>query len=229
MEPEADCGQERHGGGVREPGAPEESLLTEPRRDRVESLLPIDLEIEERVEEVEAGDPERDRAAEGPRLPRRAARDRDPGADGGGPVEGAEPEVAEPGPALQVRVDDEGHDRDWPEPADDRVQLEDGDEEERKRGRAEGGDLAAAEESGWELARGSARIARVDRGIDQPVQAHRQRAGPDHREGDPDEIVRGRNPTDAEQRADVGERQREDRVLDLDERCKAPRVRDRRR
>ena len=55
------------------------------------------------------------------------------------------------------------------------------------------------------------------RGVDQPVQRHRQRTRADHREGDPEQVVRRRNIADGQERADVGERQREDRVLELDE------------
>ena len=51
---------------------------------------------------------------------------------GASPSERAEPEVAEPRDALQVRVDDEEHDRDRPEPAHERVELEDGDEEDAR-------------------------------------------------------------------------------------------------
>ena len=63
---------------------------------------------------------------------------------------GASPSTApshrwhEPRDPLQVRVDDEADDRDRPEPAHDRVELPDGDEEDRERRGAEGDDLATA-------------------------------------------------------------------------------------
>src|SRR5690349_23966578 len=144
-------------------------------------------------------------------------RDRHPGADRREAVGGAEPEVAEPREALQVRVHDEHRDRDRPQVVRLRRELEDGDEEERERGRAEEDDLGDGQLPARELAAGGARVARVDTGIDEPVERHRERAGPDHRERDPDEIVRGRRLADGEERADVRERQREDGVLDLDE------------
>ena len=101
------------------------------------ALLAVDLDVEQRVEEVEAGNPERDRAAQRPRLPGNRPGDRRPGADRREPVDRAEPEVAEPGPALQVRVDHEAGDRDRPEPVDERVELEDRHEEDGERRDAE--------------------------------------------------------------------------------------------
>src|SRR5439155_25591950 len=97
--------------------------LAEAHRDRRQPLRAVDLEVEQRIEQVEPGHPERDGAAERPRLPRDRAGDRRPGPDRGEPVDRPEPEVAEPGPALQVRVDDEARDRDRPEPVDKRVEL----------------------------------------------------------------------------------------------------------
>ena len=134
--------------------------------------------------------------------------------------------MAQPGVALQVRVDHEAGDRNRPEPAADRSQLPDGDQEDRQRSPAERPDLRLRQCPGGELARGGARVPRVELGVDQPVQRHRERAGADHRERDPDEIVRGRDPLDAEERAHVREREREERVLDLDEPRKADRHRD---
>ena len=63
----------------------------------------------------------------------------------------------------------------------------------------------------------------VDPRVDQPVQRHRERAGADHRDRDPEQVVRRRDAVDREERADVGERQREDRVLDLDQAREEPR------
>ena len=45
--------------------------------------------------------------------------------------------MAEPGEPLQVGVDHEAGNGDRPEPADDRVELEDGDEEDQQRGNTE--------------------------------------------------------------------------------------------
>src|SRR4029434_1329060 len=44
------------------------------------------------------------------------------------------------------------------------------------------------------------------------------------RNGDPEQVVRARHAVDGEEGADVGEGQREDRVLELDERGDAPRI-----
>src|SRR5206468_1035325 len=126
--------------------------LAEADGDRLQALLAVDLQIEQRVEAVEAGHPERDRAAEGPRLPRDRSRDRRPGTDRRKSVDRPQPEVAEPGPALQVRVDDEAGDREWPEPMHEWVELEDRDQEDDERGDAEGDDRRGREQSGRQLA-----------------------------------------------------------------------------
>src|SRR5207248_551368 len=131
------------------------------------------------------------------------------------PVDGAQPEVAKPREPLQVRVDGERRDRNRPEPANNVRELEDGDEEERERGGAEERDLRRREQAARELTAGRAWVARVDLRVDQPVQPHRERAGADHRERDPEEVVRRRYAVDRQEGADVREREREDGVLDL--------------
>ena len=187
-------------------------------RPRVQPLCAVDLQVEERVEEVEARHPQRDRGAEGPRLPRQLARDRHPGADRRQAVDRAQPEVAEPGRPLQVRVDHEGRDRDRPEPAHDGVELPDGDQEDHERQDAERDHLPGPQAPARELPCRGPWVPRVDAGVHQPVQRHGQRAGAHHRDRDPDEIVGARDGVHCEEGADVRERQREDRVLDLDER-----------
>jgi hypothetical protein len=98
----------------------------------VQALCPVDLGVEEGVEEVETGDPARDRAAERPRLPGQVATNRDPCPHRGEPIDGAEPKVGEPGDALEVRVYDKAGHRNRPEPAADRVELPDGNQEDRQ-------------------------------------------------------------------------------------------------
>ncbi len=78
----------------------EDAALAEADRPRVQALGAVVLEVEERVEEVEAGHPERDRAAERPRLPRQLAGHRRPRADRREAERRAEPLVAEPGDAA---------------------------------------------------------------------------------------------------------------------------------
>ena len=111
--------------------------LAEAGHPGVQPLLAIDIDVEERVEEIEAGDPRGDRGAERPRLPRQLALDRCPGADRRKPVDRAEPEVAEPREPLQVRIDDERDHRHGREPAHERVELPDGDEVDDERHDAE--------------------------------------------------------------------------------------------
>ncbi len=228
VEPDADGGQQHDRAKVEQPCAPEDAALAEANRHRLKPLLTIDVQIEQRVEEVEARDPERDRAAEGPGLPRQLALDRSPGADRRQAVDGPEPQVAEPRPALQVRVDHEPDDGDRPEPVHQRVELVDGNEEQRERAGAEEHHLRLREQPRRELAPRRARVARVQAGVDQAVQSHRQRAGTDHRDRDPEQVVRARGSVHGEERPDVRERQREDRVLELDERVEPPRIRDQR-
>src|SRR3989442_15148409 len=104
-------------------------------------LRAIDLDVEERVEEIEAGDPERHRGTEHPRFPGQMVRNRDPRADRCESVDSAEPEVAEPGPALEVGVDDEARDGDRPQQVRQRCELPDRYEEERERRSTERGHL----------------------------------------------------------------------------------------
>ena len=132
--------------------------------------------------------------------------------------------MAEPREALEIRVDHETCDRDRPQPADDRVELEAREEVQRERQRAERRHLHARERP-----RGSSRPA--VRGLRASISASMSRFSPiasepraDHRERDPEQVVCRRHVVDGQERADVRERQREDRVLDLDERGEAPRV-----
>ena len=165
--------------------AQEDAADPEARRDRVQAFPPVDVDVEERVEEVEAGDPGRDGAPELPGLERQLPRDRDPRAHRREPVDGAQPEMAEPRHALEVRVDDEARNRDRPEPAHDLVQLEDRNEKHDERREAEQPDLRARQQARRQLARRGARVARVELRVDEPVEAHRERSRADHRNGDP--------------------------------------------
>ena len=68
-----------------------------------------------------------------------------------------------------------------------------------------------------QLAVGRPRVPRVDPGVDEAVQRHRERTGSRHRDRDPEQVVRRRDAPHRKERADIGERKREDRVLDLDQ------------
>src|SRR3954447_19494552 len=125
--------------------------------------------------------------------------------------------MAEPGPPLEVRIDDEADERNRPEPATDVRELEARHEIERERERTEDDHLRSRQRTRGELTYRRSRVPRVDLGVDQSVQAHRERAGADHRDSDPDERVRAQYVLDGQERADVRKRQREDRVLDLDQ------------
>ena len=135
--------------------------------------------------------------------------------------------MAEPREPLQVRVDDEQHDRHRPEPAHDRVELEDGDEEDGERERAERRAPAPRESgpagSSREAVRGlrassSASISRLS-----PIASVR---APTIATVIQSQSRAGRDLADGEQHPDVRERQREDRVLELHQRREAARERD---
>src|SRR5207244_5112418 len=106
-----------------EPRTEEGAAHAESRDDRMQTLGTVDVDVEQCVEEVESGHPARDRSAEQPRLPGKVIRDRDPRADGCKTVHDAEPEVAEPREALEVRVDHEAGDGNRPEPVRKRREL----------------------------------------------------------------------------------------------------------
>ena len=224
VEPEPRGGEQRDRAEMVQAGAEEDAALAEAHRPRVQSLLPVVLDVEERVEEVEARHPERDRAAERPRLPRQLAGHRHPRADRREPERDAEPRVAEPGDPLQVRVDDEQHHRHRPEPAHERVELEDGDEEDA-RARARTAPITCARESApagssREAVRGfrassSASISRF-----RPIASVR---APTIATVTQSQSRAGGSLADGEQHPDVRERQREDRVLELHERGEAAR------
>src|SRR5437764_1325396 len=184
-------------------------------RDGVQTLARVDLDVEQRIEEIEPGDPGRDGRAENPCLPRQSAGDRDPTAHRRKAVGDTEQNVTEPGPALQVRVDDEQNERNRPQPANDVRKLKSRNNVYHGRRDTEERDLQAREQTGGQLARGGSRIPRIELRVDQAVESHRRRTRADHRDGDPHEVVRRGNTMDREKRADVGKWQRKDGVLDL--------------
>src|SRR5207244_2962377 len=100
------------------------------------------------------GDPDGHGAPERPRLPRQPSGDRDPRPHRRKAVDRSQPQVAHPREALEVGIDDEAHDRDRPEPADDRVELEARGEVQRERERAERRHLYTREPARWELTGG---------------------------------------------------------------------------
>src|SRR5213595_443278 len=115
VEPQADGDEQCDGARMRKTRPPEELPLAEPRSERMETLFAVDLEVEERVKEVEARNPERNGAAQSPSRPRKSPRDGNPGADRREAVHRAEPSVREPGPTLQVGIDHECRHGDRPE------------------------------------------------------------------------------------------------------------------
>ena len=100
--------------------------------------------------------------------------------------------MAEPGESLQIRVDEEHRHRDRPEPAHDRIELEDREEKHREGGRAEREHLRAREQAARKLTSRGAWIRGVELGVDEPVQRHRQRARPDHGDRHPEHVAPAR-------------------------------------
>src|SRR5579884_1591879 len=96
VEPDADGAEEHERREMQRARACERPTLAEARRPRVQALVAVDLDVEQRVEQVEPGDPCGDRRPERPCLPRERPLDRNPCADGREAVDGAEPEVAQP-------------------------------------------------------------------------------------------------------------------------------------
>ena len=163
--------------------------------------------------------------AERPRLPRQRARHGDPGADRREAEARAQPQVAQPREALEVRVDHEHRDGDRPQPAHDRVELQDRDQEHDKRHRHKSQHLRTSERATRQLAHRRTRVPRIDLGVDEPVQGHRERSRSDHGDGDPNHVREAGPGVDREERPDVCEREREHGVLDANKRRQAARER----
>src|SRR5262249_16448815 len=87
--------------------------------------------------------------------------------------------------------------------------------------------LGPGHDPGRDLTGSGAWVARVELRVDEAVERHRESASSHHGERQPDERTRTGIPVDGEERADVREREREDRVLQLDERREAARQRKR--
>jgi hypothetical protein len=119
-----------------------------------------------------------------------------------------------PRDALEVRVDDEEHHGDRPEPADERIELPHRDEVDGERHHAERRHLQSCQQPGGELPSGGAGVPRVDLRVDEPIQAHRQRSRAGHRHRDPGHGRETGPAVHREQRSHVRERQREDGVLE---------------
>ena len=178
---------------------------------------PVEVEVEDRVDDVEAADPQPDGEEQQPRDGAERPAHRQPRGRRRQAQREAERVVAEPREALGVGIEDEGGQRDGPEVAARLGELERRDDEQRHRHGREEPDLASAQAPGRQLARGRARVARVELGVDQPVERHGRAARPDHGDRDPHQLRPGRHAVRRQKRAGVGEGQRVDAVLDLDE------------
>ena len=191
--------------------------LPERHRDRVQAVPAVEVQVEDGVDDVEAAHPEADGEEQQPRHGAEVAGDREPGGRRSQPQRQTERVVTEPGEALGVGVEDERRQRDRPQVAARLRELERREHQQGDRDEREQPDLAPPEPPGGELSRRRARVARVDLGVDEPVEGHRGAARAHHGHGDPEELRPGRQAVGGKERAGIRERQRVHAVLDLDE------------
>ena len=111
----------------------------------------------------------------------------EPRAHGGDADREAQREMAEPRHPLRERVEDERRDRDGPQHPRLLRQLGHRDEQDGEADGAEREYLPIARRARRQLPGGGARVRRVDVGVDDPVQGHRERPRADHGEQDPAE------------------------------------------
>jgi hypothetical protein len=147
-------------------------------------------------------------------MPKRAGTD--PAAGGGDAVGEAQDPVGGPREALGVGVADQEDERQRGQRQTQRVQQGSGHQHQRRPGGREQPQLPHAEHAARQMTAGGARVAGVDPAIDHAVGRHRACAGADHGGGDPAHGPGARPAAGGQEHGDVGERQREDRVLELD-------------
>src|SRR5450759_4302114 len=169
--------------------SPERRGYSEAHRERVESLLAIDPDVEQPVEEIEAGDPASDPDPKRERRRRKRPANRQPGGEWRQAYSRAQPEVTEPGRPLEIWVDDERRHRYRPQIANDRGQPKRRQNQQHKCREAEERRLPQLKAPARKLAPSRARVSRIDLAIDNPIDPHGQRAGADHGQRDPEKLL----------------------------------------
>ena len=188
----------------------------EARGHRVESSCSIERHVLTGVDQIETSDPhgQREPEHEGRRI--EALTHRHPAARGRDAIGESEDPVRRPGDVLRVGVAHEKDERERRQLEAERIQHPRRHEHERGAGGGQRGELAGSQQSSWQVAPGRARILRVDDAIDHAVGGHRARPRPRHRRRDPRHGPPARPAAGRQHHGDVGKRQREDRVLELD-------------
>src|SRR5262249_8117851 len=148
---DAGPGQEADGGEVEGPREPEGPSRAEARRHGTDAVRPVEVDVEERVEDVEASDPAGHGEPEEDGREPEVAWHGEPGAERGEPDGEPEREVAAPGDALGVRVEREGGHRDGPEPPARARELAHSREEGREGDGGEDRHLGGGQASAREL------------------------------------------------------------------------------
>ena len=188
--------------------------FTETRRQRLNALGAVDREIHQRVHDVEAGDPDGDGGEEQQCRPTDATGDADVGAQRRESVDRAEHEMRDPRDAFAKRIEQHAQAGDRKQFYAERIEhpcrpQQDGEACDDRREHRKGRERAAGER-----APGGARIARVDVAVEVAIGGHRRGACAQHRQRDPAKHGPRWKAAGGDQRADVRERQREERMLD---------------
>ena len=213
--------QARQHGAMQEPRNQQRAGYAQPSRQAEQAGFGIELVILAGVDDIEAGRPEGD----GGGKPKNADIERsahgDPGGGGRDPQGESQNQVRKGGEALGKRISEDDAQRDRGQAEAQRVQLARGQDEDQRRNYDETPREARREQPGGDVAQPGARIAGVDVGVDEAVERHGGRARPDHRDHDPAQLAPQLSAaktavTDGQQRPGQRERQREDRVLELD-------------
>src|SRR5207249_10359839 len=124
----------------------------------------------------------------------------------------------EPREALRVVVADEEDERERRQHEAERVQHPRRDDHQQRAHDRQRAHLARAQEPSWHVPPGRPGIRGVDEAVDDAVRRHGARAAADHRGRHPAERPPARPAAGGEHHGDVGERQGEHRVLELDRR-----------
>ena len=178
---------EGHRRQVQDLGRPQRRGDAEPRRYRVHAVGAVERDVLEGVDDVEAGHPHARAETQQHRAHGELAGDGEPHRRRHDHVDRRQAEVAEPGEAFQVGIEDKGSQGRGPQSLRPLAEVVDGEEKEGQRHGDKEDHLAALQRPHRDGAARGTRIARVDLRVDEAVRRHRHRPPPEHRQGDPAE------------------------------------------
>ena len=195
--------------------------------DAVQTFRPVDGRILTRVNQIESRDPHSDRSPEQPGdRAGQISGHSGPRARGGSAIHNPQPDVAKPGEALGVGVAYQPHHSQRGQQEDKRIEHPGRKQHDSQGNQARSPHAAPADLPRLDGAVGGAGIAGVDLRIDGPIEGHGRGAGRRHGHRNPHELPEQRVPGDGrgqhpallpgQRHADVGERQRKNRVLEFD-------------